>query len=388
MNKEKVPGMKELEGEAVKHIGLRCVGEIVKVVDAHSVIIVFPSKGIKNEFAYPSAFERNIKFVNKRLQYETDLLIKKLKQGKSISTKGVNQIPEETNHIKEKAPYSFNKHFSEIKRVMFNAYKQLEESEKRGEAPPSPKPDYPNNYTTPWNRGCYVLRYTYAYSFEYLQMFLEILRMIKHERGIRILSLGCGTTIDGWSIQEASNFLGRQSAIEYIGIDYAQWEEDLIPRIDEGNNYKRKYLYEKKAGEYMANCQTLRFDIICFPKSIGDIFRSDKGDYERVLAALQPEKLKEEFVLAFSIPDYEKQERKKEDQEIINELISTVCKRGFKVLDQVENERCEDSVGYSNPNYPSVEQEYVEWSYALTDRKIMTNRKYEKYYIYKLKKEK
>lgn len=45
----------------------------------------------------------------------------------------------------------------------------------------------------------YLLRYAFAYAFEYSRMYLDVLSQMDGVNGISVTSVGCGSMIDYWS---------------------------------------------------------------------------------------------------------------------------------------------------------------------------------------------
>lgn len=81
-------------------------------------------------------------------------------------------------------------------------------------------PDYNDKHIQEF----YLLRYAFAYAYEYKKMYGEIFPedSVLPET-IRILSIGCGNGIDYWSAAQAieNNHDQVKASIDYLGIDVA-----------------------------------------------------------------------------------------------------------------------------------------------------------------------
>ncbi len=49
----------------------------------------------------------------------------------------------------------------------------------------------------------YLLRYAFAYAFEYSRMYLDVLSQMDDVNNISVTSVGCGSMIDYWSLVHA-----------------------------------------------------------------------------------------------------------------------------------------------------------------------------------------
>lgn len=124
-------------------------------------------------------------------------------------------------------------------------------------------PDYSKKYV----QLLYLLRYAYAYAFEYKCIYRSLLNRMNYDESIKVTSIGCGTGIDYWSLAQVVKDGCR---ICYKGIDAVEWEHQILPRpMDD---------FSITTGEVinlfnMSN----RFssDVYMFPKSISEFSRSD-----------------------------------------------------------------------------------------------------------------
>lgn len=124
-------------------------------------------------------------------------------------------------------------------------------------------PDYSSNEI----QLLYQLKYSYAYAYEYKCMYTMLFNQISHiSIPFNILSIGCGTAIDAWSIYaalEAINKIHFWSYIRYIGIDKINWNGKI-----EGNNIN---IYQMDLSQFIQHNDIDYYNVIIFPKSISEI---------------------------------------------------------------------------------------------------------------------
>ena len=122
-------------------------------------------------------------------------------------------------------------------------------------------PDYNSKYI----QQLYLLRYTFAYAFEYKKMYTEILERLGGKK-IEVTSLGCGPMTDYWSLCQAN----KDHSFEYIGIDVLNWEYKF--ESIKSNPYS---FIQNNMVEYIRELDALHSDIYFFPKSISEIRDND-----------------------------------------------------------------------------------------------------------------
>ncbi len=271
--------------------------------------------------------------------------------------------------------------FKAIKDVIDNAYYDLLQMEEMGCIVPPVKPDYPNEYADYWNQACYVLRYIYAYSYEYFRMYLDMFSNEVLGRYINVLSLGCGTMVDAWSLQEAIRFRRKNTAVSYIGVDMNRWGNNYEPKV--APSIIKKHMHKRKAGDYLINQSILDFDILVFPKSIGDIYR-DPDDFEKIVYALKTKDVKKDsFYIAFSFVNYK--DEKNMDAPKIDKIISSLSLRGYR-LKKEKHKSTDQAIVASNPGFPPLDNQIVMNAKRLTGKEVMRKRIHEKYYYYRFEK--
>lgn len=118
----------------------------------------------------------------------------------------------------------------------------------------------------------YLLRYAYAYAFEYKCMYMQLFGENAFENDhIQVASLGCGTGIDYWSMVAALNDLKKnQKSIKYVGIDQIDWNYKLTPREQDDMR-----IYKGDVMDELVKAPRLTSDIYIFPKSISEFSGND-----------------------------------------------------------------------------------------------------------------
>jgi len=115
----------------------------------------------------------------------------------------------------------------------------------------------------------YLLRYTYAYAFEYKQIFRALLERASFETQIEVTSIGCGNAIDFWALQNALYERGqRKCQILYHGVDRADWRRYRVEILKGRRDLLEAE--EQDAMEYIRQKDTLTSDVFLFPKSISE----------------------------------------------------------------------------------------------------------------------
>ena len=77
----------------------------------------------------------------------------------------------------------------------------------------------------------YLLRYAFAYAFEYSRMYLDVLSQMDDVNNISVTSVGCGSMIDYWSLVHALEIKHKlDCSIRYVGIDKIDWNYKIAER--------------------------------------------------------------------------------------------------------------------------------------------------------------
>ena len=364
----------DLIGKVVNH-GKFGEGTIIGFDEKGHIIISFDSISEEKTFKYPDSFKKFLVFKDFDCQRKVDTTLSE-KTKKEEQTKNQAKILEQRRRrirSEKEQQLEFDSILSPVREAFDNlikmGYKDLGD-------------EFPSRYDSSLDQARYILRYLYAYSFEYYHVFSDIIKLGLWTDHIEITSLGCGAMLDAWSLQEATRLLiGEKASINYIGVDKAVWGENYAPKTKRSVN---KTFINKKAGEYLLNQSDMKFDILFFPKSIGDIFHNDRMDFSRIIEALQKKELKRTFFLAFSLIMNESENEK--DKKVIKELVKALEHKGYK-YSYTENELNTDYVGTSKPKYGFLDDDIFYQSKELTGSLTMTKRKYENYMIYKFEKD-
>lgn len=120
----------------------------------------------------------------------------------------------------------------------------------------------------------YLLRYAYAYAFEYKKIYETLLRRMQSDplydfswqNVIRVHSIGCGTMLDYWALARVLEQAGRsETIIDYTGIDLVDWRDRMPARRWDRVTFRHRDVIEELSGY-----SSLDSDIFIFPKSISE----------------------------------------------------------------------------------------------------------------------
>lgn len=118
------------------------------------------------------------------------------------------------------------------------------------------------DYTDFHIQQLYLLRYAYAYAFEYKTMYKELLQRLDFYNNIKVTSIGCGSLIDYWSL---SRVFGENCTICYRGIDAVDWIYKFPKReFDDVTCSIGNVL------DFFRDSDTFSSDVYIFPKSISE----------------------------------------------------------------------------------------------------------------------
>lgn len=123
-------------------------------------------------------------------------------------------------------------------------------------------PDYTNIHI----QQLYLLRYTFSYAFEYKYMYSQILREFDPRDKLKVLSLGCGSMTDYWSLSNVCDLY----PFEYFGVDALDWHYMFEPV-----NSNIYHFIQKDMINYIKEAKVLDFDIYFFPKSLCELKNND-----------------------------------------------------------------------------------------------------------------
>lgn len=147
------------------------------------------------------------------------------------------------------------------------------------------------DYNNPQIQLLYLLRYFYAYSYEYYLAFKGMLALVNGEieKDSNVLSIGCGAAFDYWALKRAVNYdnsVGHEEVFNYTGVDEVSW---LHPCSKEGKDSLN--ICKKDFISWLSVTPTLFSisDIIIFPKSIGEF---SEEYFSKMLSEIEKDKCK------------------------------------------------------------------------------------------------
>lgn len=124
-------------------------------------------------------------------------------------------------------------------------------------------PDYSNKHI----QQLYLLRYAYAYAFEYKVIYKDLINRIGMHQKIKVTSVGCGNLLDYWSLVQA---VKGQSDICYRGVDTIDWSYKIQPRDCDDVKWVIGDAIELFQKEH-----SFSSDIYIFPKSISEFSENE-----------------------------------------------------------------------------------------------------------------
>lgn len=154
--------------------------------------------------------------------------------------------------------------------------------------------EFADLYSVSYVQDLYLLRYMYAYAYEYREMFSRLLSEHDLPKVVNVLSIGCGNGIDYWALREALsiNEIGEKY-VKYTGIDEINWGEQWNKRNGSYPMSPRDYEYAKYivegAVQYIENVGTLPYNVIVFPKCIGEF---SEDEFTNICEALRTKEYK------------------------------------------------------------------------------------------------
>ena len=167
----------------------------------------------------------------------------------------------------------------------------------------------------------YLLRYAFAYAFEYSRMYLDVLSQMDDVNHISVTSVGCGSMIDYWSLVHALEMKRKiDCSLRYVGIDKIDWNY----KIPQRQNDEVHYLVGN-AKDFFANNSQFISDVYFFPKSISEFSESELNAMTNSFSLKKIQKSK--FFICISL----REEQGSMDRDIQKTkcLIEAISKNGF-----------------------------------------------------------
>ena len=168
----------------------------------------------------------------------------------------------------------------------------------------------------------YLLRYAFAYAFEYSRMYRDVLDKMDDVNNISVTSVGCGSMIDYWSLVHALEMKRKiDCSIRYVGIDKIDWNYKIRQR----QNDELHYLI-RNAADFFTNNSRFISDVYFFPKSISEFSDSELNVMANSLLSKKIQK--DRFFVCISLR--EDQGSMDRDIQKTKCLIEAIGKNGFK----------------------------------------------------------
>lgn len=142
-------------------------------------------------------------------------------------------------------------------------------------------------YSNPTRQQLYLLKYAYAYGFEYLSMCNEFIEDFADKEEISVVSLGCGTMLDYWALAYMLDEKKiSRPAVKYLGIDAIKWNHSMETKVRDKD--KKTFHFSQESFENFFKRQDNEFntyDVYFFPKSISEFSDNKSGmsDMEMML---------------------------------------------------------------------------------------------------------
>lgn len=121
-------------------------------------------------------------------------------------------------------------------------------------------------------RQLYLLRYAFAYIFEYMVMYETLFEEYPPKDTLSVTSLGSGAMLDYEGLRRAlKKSDGESVAVDYVGIDAVKW------KVYDYQTYKSDavHLWQDNAAHYLDAFDALTSDVYIFPHSISDFSQDD-----------------------------------------------------------------------------------------------------------------
>lgn len=167
----------------------------------------------------------------------------------------------------------------------------------------------------------YLLRYAFAYAFEYSGMYLDVLSQMDDANHISVTSVGCGSMIDYWSLIHTLEMKSKMDcSIRYVGIDIIDWNY----KIPQRQNDEVHYLIGNAADIFTNNSQFIS-DVYFFPKSISEFTDSELNAMANSFSSKKIQKNR--FFVCISLR--EDQGSMDRDMQKTKCLIEAISKNGF-----------------------------------------------------------
>lgn len=119
------------------------------------------------------------------------------------------------------------------------------------------------DYTDIHSQQLYLLRYCYAYAFEYKQMYQMLPKNIALGKPLIVTSIGCGNMVDYWALTHS---VDTKQKIWYRGVDSIDWKYKIPKRFQDNVEF-----FHEDAVQYFKSAPEMSANIYIFPKSISEL---------------------------------------------------------------------------------------------------------------------
>ena len=179
-------------------------------------------------------------------------------------------------------------------------------------------PDYRNIRV----QQLYLLRYAYAYSYEYTEIYRQVLQRMGRQKELSVVSVGCGTMIDYWSLAQALSYYRQSDCIvNYVGMDAVEWNYRFSKRAQDN---VQTYLHNNAVDCFIKNPQFVS-DIYFFPKSISEF---SLQEIQQIADCFEKKPIeKDKFFICVSLRNSE--ENRRLDMEKTRILAKAIERNGF-----------------------------------------------------------
>lgn len=179
-------------------------------------------------------------------------------------------------------------------------------------------PDYSNIHV----QQLYLLRYAYAYAFEYKRMYRSLLKRMHLGEEIRVTSIGCGSMIDYWAL---AHVVPSTCKIRYRGIDVINWSYQMEKRPKDDVQFIQADVLDL----FLATPELVA-DAYIFPKSISEFSHDDIKRISEAFGKKVPEKNTVYFLFSLRTEDGSMER----DLNSTRQIFDTMIDSGFATTDQ------------------------------------------------------
>ncbi len=211
------------------------------------------------------------------------------------------------------------------------------------------------DYTNVQIQRLYLLRYAFAYVFEYETMYDEVLEKMHEPHTLSVTSIGCGSLLDYWALARVIKKRKLDSRVEYIGIDTIDWDYKIESRDEDAITF-----YQGNAQQILKDGNELQSDVYFFPKSISEFSEDEINEIAECFK--QKQICKDTIFVCISVrANGASMER---DIQRTKKIVDALWKNGFMADTEYSRYTCyTENVGIasfgSEYDYPDEALEYV-----------------------------